>query len=236
MTYRSNLNFQLDTCDPGRPACGASEQCALDSASNRHVCKCAPGARRWQDGTCRVFEACSEEQANDCDATAICSNVFDSFQCQCRPGYLDVSPNPVLAPGRVCKELVNECANRATNDCSPFAECIDTRDAYYCQCEDGYLDVSSESELAPGRICVNASNECAHRSLHTCDDNADCVDLPRGYACQCALGFVDVSASANLPNGRVCTVQTACPKQKTDLMFLIDGSGSIGSFIFKNEV
>lgn len=47
---------------------------------------------------------------------------------------------------------------------------------------------------------------------------------------------MDVSSSANLPPGRVCTVQTTCPKQKTDLVFLIDGSGSIGSYVFKNEV
>ena len=53
---------------------------------------------------------------------------------------------------------------------------------------------------------------------------------------QCYNGFVDVSMNANLPPGRVCTVQTTCPKQKTDLVFLIDGSGSIGSYVFKNEV
>ncbi|KAK5982017.1 von Willebrand factor type A domain protein, partial [Trichostrongylus colubriformis] len=52
----------------------------------------------------------------------------------------------------------------------------------------------------------------------------------------CFAGFVDVSSNANLPPGRVCTVQTTCPKQKTDLVFLIDGSGSIGSYVFKNEV
>ena len=45
-----------------------------------------------------------------------------------------------------------------------------------------------------------------------------------------------MSPNAHLPPGRVCTVQTTCPKQKTDLMFLIDGSGSIGSYVFKNEV
>ena len=83
---------------------------------------------------------------------------------------------------------------------------------------------------------ISASNECLDRSTHTCDDNADCVDTPDGYTCQCFNGYVDVSSSANLPPGRVCTVQTTCPKQKTDLMFLIDGSGSIGSYVFKQEV
>ncbi|VDK54555.1 unnamed protein product [Gongylonema pulchrum] len=72
--------------------------------------------------------------------------------------------------------------------------------------------------------------------MNTCDENADCIDTQDSYTCQCYPGFVDVSSSANLQPGRVCTVQTTCPKQKTDLMFLIDGSGSIGSYVFKNEV
>lgn len=81
-----------------------------------------------------------------------------------------------------------------------------------------------------------ASNECLDRTQNTCDENADCIDTPDLYTCQCYAGFVDVSSNANLQPGRVCTVQTTCPKQKTDLMFLIDGSGSIGSNVFKNEV
>jgi hypothetical protein len=62
------------------------------------------------------------------------------------------------------------------------------------------------------------------------------ISINLGYTCKCIGGFVDVSSSANLPPGRVCVVQTSCPKQKTDLMFLIDGSGSIGSFVFKHEI
>jgi hypothetical protein len=86
------------------------------------------------------------------------------------------------------------------------------------------------------KIKFKASNECADRSLNTCDESADCIDTHQGYSCRCIPGFVDVSTSANLPPGRVCTVQTSCPKQKTDLMFLVDGSGSIGSVVFRNEV
>ena len=85
-------------------------------------------------------------------------------------------------------------------------------------------------------ISFSASNECADRSFHTCDENADCIDTPDAYICHCYAGYVDVSSGANLPPGRVCTVDTTCPKQKTDLMFLIDGSGSIGSYVFKHEV
>lgn len=66
--------------------------------------------------------------------------------------------------------------------------------------------------------------------------SADCLDDADGYKCICYDGFVDVSSSANLPPGRVCTIATSCTKQKTDLMFLVDGSGSIGANIFGNEI
>lgn len=147
-----------------------------------------------------------------------------------------MSPDPELQPGRVCKQLVNECARRELNTCSPFAECIDATDGYLCVCVDSMVDTSSQFGLPPGRKCSNASNECSSPELNSCDANADCVDLPESYTCSCVPGYIDVSSNANLPPGRVCVVQTSCPKQKTDLVFLIDGSGSIGSFVFKHEI
>ncbi|OZC08479.1 hypothetical protein X798_04540 [Onchocerca flexuosa] len=199
----------LITCDPNEPKCGSNEVCT------------------------DLYAACVG--INDCDKNAVCANAFDSYICQCRPGFIDISPDPEGKPGRICKELINECATGIHN-CSSFATCIDATDGYMCVCNDGYVDTSSQFQLAPGRRCSNASNECADRTLHTCDENADCIDTPDSYTCQCYAGFVDVSSSANLQPGRVCTVETTCPKQKTDLMFLIDGSGSIGSYVFKNEV
>lgn len=155
---------------------------------------------------------------------------------------------------QVCTLETNECLDRNMNTCSPFAECVDATEGYACVCIEGFVDTSSQFGLLPGRKCSNgkswcyafyreslsalllASNECLDKALNTCDENADCIDTPDSYTCQCFTGYVDVSSNANLPPGRVCTVQTSCPKQKTDLMFLIDGSGSIGSYVFKNEV
>uniref|UniRef100_A0A7E4VNX4 Transmembrane cell adhesion receptor mua-3 n=1 Tax=Panagrellus redivivus TaxID=6233 RepID=A0A7E4VNX4_PANRE len=223
----------LETCDVNNPRCGNNAICTDKKSKGTFICECAENAFRFFDGSCRLSGAC--DVANDCDKNAVCANVFDSFKCQCKPGYVDRSPDPEARPGRVCKELVNECAT-STHDCSPFAECVDAVEGYSCVCNDGFTDTSSTFGLLPGRKCSNSSNECVDRSLHTCDDNADCIDTPDSYTCQCFNGYVDVSSSANLPPGRVCTVQTTCPKQKTDLMFLIDGSGSIGSYVFKHEV
>ncbi|KAL3070193.1 hypothetical protein niasHT_039386 [Heterodera trifolii] len=230
----SAFEFAHDTCDPKlkASACKGGLQCTDRMQPGTFVCACPEGQFLYTDGTCRLATACVSAE---CDKNAICVNVFDSFRCQCKPGYWDMSPDPETKPGRACKELINECATDS-HDCSPFAECVDATDGYACVCRDGFVDSSSQYELLPGRKCSNASNECTDRSLNTCDENADCVDTPAGYSCKCIPGYVDVSSSANLPPGRVCTVVTTCPKQKTDLMFLIDGSGSIGSAVFRNEV
>ncbi|CAB3403060.1 unnamed protein product [Caenorhabditis bovis] len=232
-TTLQESSFSVDACDPRHPKCGPNEVCTDRNSRGQYSCDCADNAFRYTDGSCRVYSACSKK--NDCDRNAICLNRFDSYTCQCRPGFIDLSDDLDNKPGRKCKELINECAT-ADNECSPYAKCIDATNGYACQCLDGYMDVSSRYGKPPGRKCTSVSNECADKSLNTCDENADCIDQPDGYTCQCYAGFIDVSSNANLPPGRVCTVQTTCPKQKTDLVFLIDGSGSIGSYVFKNEV
>lgn len=40
-------------------------------------------------------------------------------------------------------------------------------------------------------------DECAHSQFNNCDPNADCTDLPEGFACTCKDGF--------LGNGEQCT-------------------------------
>lgn len=68
-----------------------------------------------------------------------------------------------------------------------------------------------------------ATNRCASKN-HSCDANAKCIptvsaclirlslDTEReflysqlgGYTCQCEEGYIDVSASAKMPVGRIC--------------------------------
>uniref|UniRef100_A0A0M3IQP5 VWFA domain-containing protein n=1 Tax=Ascaris lumbricoides TaxID=6252 RepID=A0A0M3IQP5_ASCLU len=227
--------LQPSECHPiHQPICSLNEVCRR-YLEGQHRCRCEHPAVIAHDGKCRVFNRC--EQHHDCDRSAICSNTFDSYKCQCKPGYLDVSPDPVRLPGRKCQPLINECADR-TDDCSPYATCEDTQDSYLCKCNHGYTDVSSRYGLNPGRKCAKVEDQCSDRTLNSCDENADCVMLPDGYTCKCFNGYVDVSSNANLPLGRVCTLQTTWynPAQPTDLVFLIDGSGSIGSDVFRGEV
>jgi len=48
-------------------------------------------------------------------------------------------------------------------------------------------------------------NECKGRS-HDCDPNAECLDLPRGYACRCKTGYLDVSNVFKKEAGRKCAL------------------------------
>ncbi|VDP05609.1 unnamed protein product [Soboliphyme baturini] len=151
----------------------------------------------------------------------------------CQTGKKECDPNASCIN---LSTVINECDIKWMNDCSPFATCVDTEEGHYCQCQSDYIDVSSRYNMKPGRKCVTSTNECADARDNSCDPEAHCIDTPEAYICTCPEGYRDVSSNANLPPGRVCTLQTVCPAQPTDLIFLIDGSGSIGSEVFKTII
>lgn len=80
--------LSLDSCDPTRPKCQHNEVCTDKKVKGEFVCDCAENAFRFHDNTCRLFSAC--ESLSDCDKNAVCVNSFDSFKCQCRPGFYDM--------------------------------------------------------------------------------------------------------------------------------------------------
>ncbi|VDM82900.1 unnamed protein product [Strongylus vulgaris] len=49
-----------------------------------------------------LVNECMNKTLNDCDPAATCMDNPLSYECLCREGYLDVSPNPVKKPGRKC--------------------------------------------------------------------------------------------------------------------------------------
>ncbi|KAI6242641.1 hypothetical protein M3Y99_00168900 [Aphelenchoides fujianensis] len=175
-----------DLCDPNSArACRPNEICTDRDHPGTFTCVCASNAFRFRDGACRLQAACDTQR--ECDQNAVCTNVFDSFECKCKEGYADVSDDEG-ALGRRCKKLVNECAEK-THNCDSNAQCVDTEREFTCKCFPGFLDASARYGLPPGRVCSTASNECASPSLNTCDENADCVNRPDGYTCSCIPWF-----------------------------------------------
>lgn len=93
----------LDSCDATRSGvCGANAVCSDRKSKGEYVCECIDGAIRYYDGQCRRIASCQSDA--DCDKNALCANVLDSYICQCRPGFFDISPDPETKPGRECKE------------------------------------------------------------------------------------------------------------------------------------
>ncbi|KAJ1374162.1 hypothetical protein KIN20_036788 [Parelaphostrongylus tenuis] len=120
---------------------------------------------------------------------------------RCKEGFVDVSPNIQVFAGLECRALVDECASKTTNNCHEHAICIDTRDAYKCQCKEGYVD---HDELRnPGRDC-RKKNQICDSGRHDCDVNAQCIERgANDYECVCKAGYLDRSP---LPHrtGRKC--------------------------------
>lgn len=100
-------NFSVDACDVANPQCGENEVCS-DAKHGAFVCDCAEGYFRHTDRSCRLLSAC--KTLHSCDKNAICADSLGKFDCQCRPGFFDASPDPEKEPGRRCKP--RECPPR----------------------------------------------------------------------------------------------------------------------------
>jgi len=100
----------------------------------------------------------------------------DGYQCRCVAGFKDLRPE---SPGRLCKQMVDECARAELNSCDRNAKCMDEEDGYRCECKPGFADVSPSPTL-PGRACRPVVYECLEPKLNDCDPRAKCTDLPGG--------------------------------------------------------
>uniref|UniRef100_A0A915K0L1 Uncharacterized protein n=1 Tax=Romanomermis culicivorax TaxID=13658 RepID=A0A915K0L1_ROMCU len=129
----------------------------------------------------------------------ICEDTADSYACRCRPGYADLSPDPINRPGRVCRPIRNKCSE-GLHDCSPNAHCVEMGDSFTCKCGPGFFDVSTDPVNRPGRMI----NECETGNLNDCSPNAFCNDTIQSYICQCKSGFNDESPDLLNRPGRIC--------------------------------
>ncbi|ETN68366.1 calcium binding EGF domain protein [Necator americanus] len=143
----------------------------------------------------------------DCAPEAECRETPIGPTCQCVSGFVDISRQHGRSAGRICRPVVNECAEAFVPD-PPECEvsdpmscdqrksevCVFVNGTYKCRCASGY------SRLPDGR-CL-AINECEHKRLNSCGENAECIDLAEGYTCQCRSGYADISGPGQ--TGRLC--------------------------------
>uniref|UniRef100_A0A8C0UNZ1 Fibrillin 1 n=1 Tax=Cyanistes caeruleus TaxID=156563 RepID=A0A8C0UNZ1_CYACU len=149
-----------------------------------------------------------------------CINTFGSFQCECPKGYY------LSEETRICEDI-DECVAHP-GVCGP-GTCYNTLGNYTCICPLEYMQVNgghncmgifllhrqtrqckSEAGVASDVCTLGVSDidECSNGD-NLCQRNADCINSPGSYRCECAAGFklspngacVDVDECEQYPCG-----------------------------------
>ncbi|XP_037658817.1 matrilin-2 isoform X3 [Choloepus didactylus] len=241
---RCRKGFALN---PDRKTCTRIDYCASTShgcqqdcvnTDDSYACRCLKGFTLNPDGkTCRRINYCALSKPG-CEHE--CVNTEESYYCRCRRGYT-LDPN-----GRTCRQL-DSCA---LGDHGCEHSCVSSEDSFVCQCFEGYIlredgktcrrkDVCQAVDHGCEHICVNNDESyickcmegfrlledgkrCRRKDVckstrHGCEQT--CVNNGNSYICKCSQGFVLAE------DGRRCK---RCTEGPIDLVFVIDGSKSLG--------
>lgn len=129
---------------------------------NDYKCVCAAG----YTGTNCEQEA-SPCVSNPCIHGGSCQGDSKTYVCQCPRGYF----------GNRCEYELDNCLS---DPCMNGGSCLDEADRYYCLCRTGFMGVN----------CTLRGEPCSSKP---CFNGATCIateDLPSGYICRCAKGYI----------------------------------------------
>ena len=157
------------------------------------VC-CGPGYNATPGGCSDIHEC--NEQLDDCDPNANCSNTTGSFTCKCKTGY--------EGDGKTCTPVGSDASSGdadagSTPDtgadaynicdtpiakCDPNANCAPTSTTTYtCTCKEGFTGDGKKC-CGPGfkqaGILCSDIHEC-NENLDDCDPNANCSNTSGGF-------------------------------------------------------
>jgi hypothetical protein len=209
-------------CTSGIANCDKDATC-IPISETKYECKCNEGFEgsgkvccgpgyKASPGGCSDIHECNDN-VDDCDPNANCSNTTGSFTCKCKTGYegdgktctaigSDTSIGDADAgsdPDASDADAYNIC-NTAIANCDKNASCNPTSTTTYtCTCNEGFT--------GSGKVCCGPGykasaggcsdiHEC-NDNLDDCDQNANCSNTTGSFTCKCKTGYEG--------DGKTCT-------------------------------
>uniref|UniRef100_A0A8C0X358 VWFA domain-containing protein n=1 Tax=Castor canadensis TaxID=51338 RepID=A0A8C0X358_CASCN len=133
-----------------------------------------------------------------------CVSSDDSFVCQCFEGYILRDDGKTCRRKDVCRDVAHGCEHI----------CVNSNDSYICKCLEGFKLAQDGKRCRRKDVCKSTHHGCEHI----------CVNSGDSYICKCSEGFVLAE------DGRHCR---RCTEGPIDLVFVIDGSKSLGEENFE---
>ncbi|XP_060099434.1 matrilin-2 isoform X2 [Heteronotia binoei] len=140
----------------------------------------------------------------DHDCEHLCVNNDFSYTCKCHEGFVLRDDGHTCRYENVCKSVQHGCQH----------VCVNNKDSYVCKCHEGFILAEDKKTCRSKDLCKSIEHGCEHI----------CMNNNNSYVCKCHEGFILEE------NGKACR---KCTEGPVDLVFVIDGSKSLGENNFE---